>query len=307
MELSSEHPHPLVRPFAIEYPFRSNYLDLDGHRYHYLDERPSGDSAGTLLMVHGNPTWSFAWRKLVTDLSRDYRVIAVDHIGCGLSEKPADYPYTLDRHILNLSRLIETLDLRDITLFAHDWGGAIGMGAATRMPERFGRFVLLNTAAFRSDRMPLRIAVCRIPLLGAIGVRGLNLFSRAALRMAVEKHDRMTPAVKAGYLAPYNSWANRVAVHRFVQDIPLRPSHPSYLVLVDIEDGLVQFQESPMLLVWGERDWCFTPHFLDEFERRFPQAESCRIPSAGHYVFEDAHEVILPRIREFLGACSTDC
>lgn len=300
MELSSE-PNPLVSAFADEYPFQSNYVDLDGHRYHYLDERPHDrDPAGTLLMVHGNPTWSFAWRKLVADLSSDYRVLAVDHMGCGLSDKPADYRYRLDQHISNLVAFVEQLDVRDVSLLAHDWGGAIGMGTAGRLPDRFSRFVLMNTAAFRSTRIPLRIAVCRIPVLGALGVRGLNLFSRAALTMAVEKSERMTREVKAGYLAPYNSWANRVAVHRFVQDIPLKPSHPSYQTLVDVENGLAQFQDSPMLFVWGEKDWCFTTHFLDEFEQRFPKAETLRLPEAGHYVFEDAHEKIIPRVREFL-------
>lgn len=304
MELSEAN--PLVASFKDEYPFQSNYLELNGHRYHYLDERPRDrEPAGTLLMVHGNPTWSFAWRKLVADLSKQYRVLAVDHIGCGLSDKPAEYSYTLNQHISNLVAFVEQLDLNNVTLFAHDWGGAIGMGTAGRLPDRFSRFVLMNTAAFRSTRIPLRIAVCRIPILGAIGVRGLNLFSKAALSMAVEKPERMTREVKAGFLAPYNSWANRVAVHRFVQDIPLKPSHESYKTLTEVEAGLAQFQDSPMLLVWGEKDWCFTTHFLDEFEQRFPQAESLRISDAGHYVFEDAHETIIPRVREFLENGST--
>lgn len=279
-----------------EYPFASHWLKIDGHQYHYLDE---GQGA-PLLMVHGNPTWSFAWRRLVKQLSKSYRVIAVDHMGCGLSDKPQDYPYTLATHIANLKTLIQELDLQDITLFAHDWGGAIGMGAAVDLPERFSKFVLMNTAAFRSQEIPLRIAVCRIPLLGAWGVRGLNLFSSAAIKMAVEKHERMTAEIKAGFLGPYNNWQNRVAVHRFVQDIPLKPSHPSYDTLVHVEEGLAQFQGHPLLLIWGERDWCFTTNFLDEFERRFPQAETLRIPDAGHYVFEDAHEVMLPRIEQFL-------
>ncbi|QDV16713.1 Haloalkane dehalogenase [Gimesia panareensis] len=279
-----------------EYPFASHWLKIDGHQYHYLDE-----GQGTpLLMVHGNPTWSFAWRRLVKQLSQSYRVIAVDHMGCGLSDKPQDYPYTLANHIANLKTLIQELDLQQITLFAHDWGGAIGMGAAVDLPERFEKFVLMNTAAFRSQEIPLRIAVCRIPLLGAWGVRGLNLFSGAAIKMAVEKHERMTPEVKAGFLGPYNNWQNRVAVHRFVQDIPLKPSHPSYDTLVHVDEGLAQFQGHPLLLIWGEQDWCFTTNFLDEFERRFPQAETLRIPDAGHYVFEDAHEIMLPRIEQFL-------
>jgi cis-3-alkyl-4-acyloxetan-2-one decarboxylase len=158
----------------------------------------------------------------------------------------------------------------------------------------------MNTAAFRSQRIPLRIAVCRIPLFGALAVRGLNLFSRAALSMAVCHHERMTKAVRAGYLAPYSNWANRVAVYRFVQDIPLAPAHPSYETLLHIEDSLAGLQNIPMLLVWGERDWCFTTDFLREFERRFPQAATFRIPDAGHYVFEDAHERIVPRLLEYL-------
>ena len=267
-------------------------------QYHYVDE----GRGEPLLLVHGNPTWSFAWRNLIKDLSSDYRVLAVDHVGCGFSEKPRDYPYVFGRHIDNLCRFIEALDLGQLTLLGHDWGGAIGMGAAVRLPTRFSRFVLLNTAAFRSRRIPLRIAVCRIPFLGAVCVRGFNLFARAALWMAVEKHERMTPAVKAGYLAPYDSWRHRVAVLRFVQDIPLSDAHPSYSTLAAVEEGLAQFQASPMLLVWGERDWCFTPDFLREFQRRFPQAETLRIADAGHYVFEDAPERIIPRVREFLQA-----
>ena len=290
--------------FEDEYPFESHALDLDGQRYHYIDE---GAGAGeTLLMVHGNPTWSFAWRNLVKDLSADYRVLAVDHIGCGFSDKPEHYPYRLDNHIDNLCRFVESLDLNGITLFAHDWGGAIGMGAAGRLPERFERFALFNTAAFHSIRIPRRIAVCRIPVFGPLVIRGLNAFSHGALRMAVEKRERMTAAVRAGYLAPYSNWAERVAVLRFIQDIPLKPGHPSYETLTAVEKGLEQFRDSPMLLTWGERDWCFTTDFLKGFQERFPHAETFAIPEAGHYVFEDAHEQFIPRVREFLASHPLD-
>ncbi|MCA9073510.1 MAG: alpha/beta fold hydrolase [Planctomycetaceae bacterium] len=283
--------------FDGEYPFAGHVLDIDGHAYHYLDE----GTGPVLLLVHGNPTWSFAWRHFVRALSPDYRCIAVDHIGCGLSDKPQDYGYTLANHVSNLTRLIEHLDLRNITLVGHDWGGCIGMGAAVASPERFTRFVLANTAAFRSQAIPLRIAVCRIPLLGALGVRGLNGFARAAITMAAHHHERMTPAVRSGYLAPYDSWANRIATHEFVRDIPLKPSHRSYHTLVEIEEGLSQFVDSPMLLVWGERDWCFTTDFLAEWQRRFPNAEVTRFPEASHYVFEDAREEMLEDLQAFLG------
>ena len=280
--------------FADEYPFESHFVEVDGQKIHYIDE----GSGETILCVHGNPTWSFAWRNVVRKLSDRYRVIAIDHLGCGLSSRPAGYAYSLAGHISNLKSLVTQLDLNQITLFAHDWGGAIGMGTAGKLPERFSRFALFNTAAFRSQNIPLRIAVCRIPFLGTFALRGLNAFSQAALTMAVEKP--MSGAVKRGYLAPYNSWANRAAVNAFVKDIPLKASHPSWQTLVDVEAGLEQFKEHPMLLVWGERDWCFTTKFLDEFEQRFPNAETLRIPDGGHYVFEDFYEIFLLCVEEFL-------
>jgi len=290
--------------FESEYPFPSRFYELDGLRYHYIDEGPAAGAGdrGTLLCVHGNPTWSFAWRNLIKDLSRDYRIVAIDHLGCGFSDKPQNYEYRLARHVDNLSRFIVGLDLKQITLLAHDWGGAIGMGAACRLPDRFSRFVLFNTAAFRSRRIPWRIAVCRWPIVGPWGVRGLNLFSLAALQMAVCHPERMTAPVRAGYVAPYRNWHDRIAVLRFVQDIPMSPAHPSYATLVSIEEQLSKFQHSPMLFVWGMRDWCFTPAFLEEFLKRFPNAEALRLEDAGHYVFEDAPEAILGRLREFLRA-----
>ena len=261
---------------------------------HYVEE----GSGETLLFVHGNPTWSFAWRHLVTNLSDQYNTIAIDHIGCGMSEKPPAGEYTLDYHINHLVAFIEQKNLGAITLVAHDWGGAIGMGAAARLPDRFSRFVLCNTAAFRSKQIPKRIAICRIPILGTLALRGLNAFSRAAFWMAVEK--KLSKVAKRGLLAPYDSWANRVAVNAFVKDIPLKPSHRSYDTLQSVEDGLDRFTKHPTLLIWGERDWCFTTDFLHEFERRLPNAETFRIPDAGHYVFEDAPEIMVARIREFL-------
>jgi haloalkane dehalogenase len=118
--------------------------------------------------------------------------------------------------------------------------------------------------------------------------------------MAVCRHERMTPAVRAGYLAPYDCWANRIAIREFVRDIPLRASQRSYQTLHAIETGLAQFRNTPLLLLWGERDWCFTPDFLAEWQRRFPQAEVGRFPGAGHYVFEDAREEMCQRLLQFL-------
>ena len=239
---------------------------------------------------------------MIRALRDRYRVIAIDHIGCGLSDKPspADYSYRLAQRIADLNQFIEKLDLRQITLVAHDWGGGIGMGAAVAAPERFARFVLMNTAAFRAERCPWQIRLCHAPILGQVAIQGLNLFARAATRMTVCKPERMTPAVKAGYLAPYDSWAHRVAVYRFVLDIPLRPSHPSYQTLAQIEQGLAKFRQHPVCLIWGMRDWCFSPWFLERFRDFFPQAEVHRLEDAGHYLVEDAHEQIVPLMEQFL-------
>ncbi len=289
---------PAADDWRSLYPFESHELRLGGHRYHYLDE----GSGPVLLMVHGNPTWSFYWRELVQAFRGQYRVVVPDHIGCGLSDKPSarDYSYRLVQRVDDLGALIEHFDLQQITLVAHDWGGAIGMGAAVAMPQRFGRFVLLNTAAFGGGRCPLRIRVCRTPLLGRLGVQGLNLFARAALRMAVRRPQRMTPTVRAGLLAPYDSWAHRLAVHQFVADIPLSPRHPSHATLAGIEAGLGQFRRHPICLIWGMRDWCFTPAFLERFLEFFPDAEAHRLADAGHYVVQDAHEQIVPILQQFL-------
>ena len=278
------------------YPFESRAVTLGGHRYHYVDE----GQGEVLLLVHGNPTWSFYWRELIRGLSPKYRVIAVDHIGCGLSDKPRDYEYRLSRHIDNLTEFTDRLDLQDVTLLAHDWGGAIGLGATLERQQRFARFVLFNTAAFPSSRMPWRIRVCRTPGVGRLLVQGLNGFARAALRMAVTKHDRMTPAIRAGLLAPYDSWRHREAIYRFVADIPMSPRHPSHTTLAGIEGRLPLLRERPWLFIWGMRDWCFTPEFLDQFLTIFPAAEAHRLADAGHYVVEDAYERILPILERFL-------
>ncbi len=289
----------LTASFRAEYPFEPHFLRFaDGVALHYLDEGPR--DAPVLLCLHGNPTWSFFFRGLVRGLSASHRVIAPDHVGCGLSDKPQDYPYRLETHVANVERLVEQLGLRDITLVVHDWGGAIGMGFARRHPELVRRLVVLNTAAFRSAAIPLRISVCRLPFLGPLAVRGLGAFSRAALGMALEQRAR--GAVRRGYLAPHATWRDRVATLAFVRDIPLAAGHPSWDELVRIEASLPEFRDRPMLIVWGERDWCFTPAFRAEWQRRFPDAEVRIAADAGHWVLEDAGERALSWIAEFLAA-----
>lgn len=286
-----------VASFAREYPFEGREFDLGGVVYHYLDEGPR--DGAPLLFVHGNPTWSFHWRNAIGAFRDRHRCIAVDHVGCGLSDKPARYPYRLAQHVENLERLVLSLDLRRITLVAHDWGGPIGLGFASRHLDRVARVVLLNTSVFTGARAPWRIRACRAPGLGALAVRGFNAFAGLATVMAVERHERMTPAVRRGYLAPYDSFAHRIATLRFVQDIPLSPAHPSYQELARIERSLPDFAGIPKCLIWGGLDWCFTPEHLARFRAAWPDAEAHLDERAGHYVIEDARERVLRWMQRF--------
>lgn len=278
------------------YPFASQWFDLHGLRYHYVDE----GQGEPLVMLHGNPTWSFYYRHLIAAFRDRYRVIVPDHIGMGLSDKPQRYPYRLEQHIHNVETLIEYLGLRRITLVMHDWGGLIGMGYATRHPERVRRLVVLNTVAFWArECLPLRLRLCRIPLISELLIRRFNLFARIALRVAVRHPERLTPDVRTGYLAPYDSYAHRIGTVRFVEDIPTSAAHPTYAVIQAIEQALPTFIHHPMLIVWGAHDPVFTTKVLAMWQQRFPQAMVKRLEDAGHYVVEDAHERIVPWMNEF--------
>lgn len=286
----------IVAPFKDIYPFKTNFLKLDSLNYHYLDEG-EGDP---LLMLHGNPTWSFYYRSLIRGLKHQNRCVVPDHMGCGLSDKPQDYPYTLETHIQNVEALVDHLKLDNITLVVHDWGGAIGMGFATRHPEKIKRLIIFNTAAFISNRIPWSINICRNSVIGPIAIQGLNAFSRVALIRASKVPGRMVGKVREGYLAPYQTPEDRIGQLRFVQDIPMTPDVASYPVVQKIESGLAQFKNHPALIIWGLKDFCFTEHYLERWKMIFPDAEVQALKKAGHYVVEDAYEEILPNVIRFL-------
>jgi pimeloyl-ACP methyl ester carboxylesterase len=283
---------------AREYPFApKSFLTPGKARMSYLDEGPR--DAEAVLMVHGNPTWSFYYRNLVQALAPTLRCVVPDHIGMGLSEKPSSYPYTLATRIADLEALVASLGLKRVHLVVHDWGGAIGMGFAARHPELIGRLVILNTAAFPSKRIPLRIALCRLPAAGPLLVRGLNGFAGPATAMAMSRRA-LNKNEKGAYLFPYDSWANRAAVSAFVQDIPMSPGHPSWSTLEAVAAGLAQFRDRPVLILWGGQDFCFDRTFFARWKEIFPAATAHLLDDAGHYVLEDARELVVPEIADFL-------
>ncbi|MEM7790831.1 MAG: alpha/beta fold hydrolase, partial [Verrucomicrobiota bacterium] len=190
-----------------EYPYGGFHFDQPAtegaHQtatMHYLDE----GIGPVVLMLHGNPTWSFYYRKVVDRLvAAGYRCIVPDHIGCGLSDKPQNYAYTLKRRIDDVERLIDSLGIDQFSLIVHDWGGAIGCGLAVRRPDALQKLVLLNTAAYLSKRIPWRIAFVKIPYLGEFIIRGLNGFAGPAVVMSV--NAPLSRSARSGMLWPYRS------------------------------------------------------------------------------------------------------
>jgi len=265
-----------------EYPFKSNFIKVKSYNYHYIDE---GEGEETLLMVHGNPSWSFMYRNIISEFSKKYRVIAPDHLGCGLSDKPQDFPYRLETHIDNLESLVFALDLDKVTLVVHDWGATIAMGFAVRHPEKIARLVILNSAAFSIPWLPVRLSLLRIPWLNNKLIRNFNLYTNSTMQVSTQRN--LPSIVKKGYKYPYQNYHDRIAILRFIQDIPIDPEHVSFEVLLEIEHGLWMFRETPVCIIWGMKDWCFSPRYLDRWRLFYPHAQVLQIPDAGHYVLED--------------------
>jgi cis-3-alkyl-4-acyloxetan-2-one decarboxylase len=274
------------------YPFAPRRFATSAGGMSYLDEGPRNDEA--VVMVHGNPTWSFFYRNVVLALRDRVRCIVPDHLGCGLSDKPQDYAYTLPNHIANLAVLLDSLQLRRVHLIVHDWGGPIGLGTLLPLADKLGRVVILNTAAFADTVIPARIRLCRVPGLGEIVVRGFNGFAGPATWMAVTKP--LPDAVKRGFIFPYDSWANRIATHRFVRDIPTGRGTPSDAALATIERQLPLLRHKPVHILWGGADFCFNRHYYERWTQLLPQARTTYLDGVGHYLLEDAREECLREI-----------
>jgi haloalkane dehalogenase len=294
---------PIKRPPEHLYPFSSHYLELRGQRMHYLDEGPR--DAPPVLMLHGNPTWSFYYRNLVLALRSRFRCIVPDHLGCGLSDKPGElqYDYRLKSRIEDIGSLVEHLDLQGpLTLVVHDWGGMIGFAWAVANPAQVEKMVVLNTAAFplpEDKKMPSALSLVRDTALGAFLVRRFNAFSGIAARVAFKKP--VSKEIRQAYTLPYDSPENRIATLKFVQDIPLSATDPGYDILINTAERLHLLRNKPCLIAWGEKDFVFDAPFLNTWIKHFPDAEIHRFPDCGHYVLEDGGAALIDTISKFIG------
>jgi pimeloyl-ACP methyl ester carboxylesterase len=285
-----------------EYPFAHRFFDAPGGRMHWGE---AGRGA-PVLCVHGNPTWSFLYRNFARGLDGSARVIAPDLIGFGLSEKRAEVDaYTIEGHVEDVSALVEALDLRGITLVVQDWGGPIGLGVAVRHPERFRALVVMNTIGFVPDGLgdgagpPLALRVLRVPLLGEMLVQGLGLFNRVIVPAVIAKPERKSDLVRRAYVDVQGSWDARAGTLAFPRLIPASPDDPVVGLLRE-EDAFVRGFEGPVLIAWGMRDPAFPPALLEQWRERLPNARVIELPDAGHFVQEDAWEVVVPEVGALL-------
>jgi haloalkane dehalogenase len=291
----------MFTPDPALYPFTGHFFDRPGGRLHYLDEG-AGDP---VVMVHGNPTWSFYFRSLVLALRDTHRCVVPDHLGCGLSDKPAPdrYDFALKSRIDDLEALLDHAGVGDrVTLIVHDWGGMIGTGWAARHPDRVKRIVAVNTAAFGlppGRKLPRLLRLGRSSAVGEYLILHHNAFCRAAARWCVTRRP-LPPAVRWMYLAPYDTPAHRLAVLKFVQTIPLADGDPGMDIVRHTAASLDRFRDTPALLLWGLKDFVFDRHFLAEWQRRLPHAEAHTWPDCGHYLLEDAGDEAAAKVREFL-------
>ena len=286
-------------PVLPEYRFRRNfYTRPDGLMLHYVDE---GDGP-PVVMLHGNPTWSFFYRRLVAGLRGRYRCLAPDHMGMGFSSRPSvnKYGYRLADRAADLGALIDHWNLKEpVHLVVHDWGGPIGLTWAVEHPERVASVTVMNsgTRVPPDYHMPLKLALFKsCPMVGSFLAHDLNLFVWGTARFGAVRG--LSPEARRGLTAPYVEGADRLAVGRFIEDIPLDRNHPSQALLAETDRGLPEFfAEKTLTIIWGLRDFVFNRAVFMDWRQRFPEAPALVLPEAGHYLLEDEPD----RVGAYLG------
>ena len=271
------------------FPFKRNYFETLNHRIHYVDE----GKGPAIVLFHACPMWSFSFRDLIKELSSDHRVIAFDLPGFGLSNRPDDFDYTLNGFI-NLTELfLNFLDLEEMTLVLHGWGGTVGMGYAVEHPHQIKSLIIMNSLGNSSYIPPLRLRLCRLPFLGPKLVSAFKLLQMGRVKPQSRE-------VKEAYAYPYRDPAAFRVLQRFLEDIPTVPEADSVQRMLEIETGMWIFRSTPALILWATRDWLYPLRLLKFWRHFLPDAQIHKIPRAGRYIQEDAPEQLRIIIREFM-------
>lgn len=274
------------------FPFESHFADVGGAQVHYIDE----GEGPVFLCLHGNPTWSFLYRHIVRGLRDQFRCIAVDYPGFGLSAPPVGYRYTIAEHARVVEGFVEHLDLREVTLMVQDWGGPIGFWVATRHPERFRAFVIGNTWAWpiSGDRTVEWFS----KTLGSAGPGGLlvrraDIFTNVFMRGGIRR-KKLTADERFMYKRPHPTAESRVPVHVMPREIVAARD-----LLTEVADGLAQVADKPALIVWGDKDPAFREPQRLRWERTFPTHRTEILRGASHFIQEDAPDAIVDAIKRW--------
>jgi acyl-CoA synthetase (AMP-forming)/AMP-acid ligase II/pimeloyl-ACP methyl ester carboxylesterase len=275
-------------------PFQSRFVSVGGYRMHYIDE----GTGPVVLLLHGNPTWSFLYRNVIRELRDSFRLIAPDFLGCGLSDRTPGVRFKALDRINQLEEFVTALGLKKFSMVMHDWGGPLGTGFMLKRLESIERIVYLNTTLTETESLPPIIKLAAMPVIGKALTRHTATFVRLTTSMGA--YTRLTPDVKDGYMAPYTTRQQRDAIWDFVDDIPFDASHPTYSQMVEIAAGLPKVAQKPVKIIWGLRDPCFHREMLSKVAAHFPNAEILEIGDASHLVLDDAPQIAIPAIKEFL-------
>lgn len=271
------------------FPFQSRYIKLDGHNLHYIDE----GAGPVILLLHACPMWSFEFRKLIMELRDDHRVIAFDQMGFGFSDKPLDFDYRIEAHSDHLGRFIKALGVSEFTLLGHGRGTTIGMAYAVRHPDNIKGIVTLNAMTFSDYSLPWRLMLCRLSWnLGANIAMRLNIFQRDT--------NRLPEDIRLCYEYPFRESEKRIALIRFIEDLPCSPEDDSAMTMFEIESALWLLREKPVCIIWAKKDWLYTMKCLKRWQQYFPEAETHIIDHAGHCITEDAESELSFLIPDFL-------
>ena len=288
------------------YDFESHYVNLPEGRIHYVDE----GSGPVLLMVHGNPTWSYLYRHMIHGLKDRFRCVAIDHLGFGLSDKPGGADYSVPAHSRRLGQVVDAIGLEKVTPVVQDWGGPITLNWAGRNKARVERLVIMNTIGFMPGSGDLDLSKVwalgilgslKTPLLGELLIQRLHLFVRFGMAAAIYNKQSKTRARLAGYLYPHQDYASRAGILKFPREIPMSPFHPNVKFLREIGENLDGWDVRTQL-IWGLKDPAFPVQLARRFEQLLPNhSPTVEIPNASHFLQEDTPEPIIAALRKFFG------
>jgi len=275
-----------------EYPFTPHYLKVNEHKLHYIDE----GQGETILFVHGTPSWSFDFRNVIKSLKADFRCVALDHIGFGLADKPEHYDYSTQNHSKTLELLVEELQLRNITLVVHDFGGPIGLNFAIRHPEKVKNLVILNSWMWSSQNDPDFIKLSRVlksPLLPFL-YRYLNFSPRFLLPKSFGERPLPKQLLKQ-YTKPFAGIKQRNGALAFAHS--LLNDQDWFEELWNQRQAIANL---PTLFIWGMKDPIIKPKYLDKFVSGFKNSKVIRLETCGHFPQEEQAELVTSAIFDFV-------